>query len=448
MTETRALRFAGSFFPRDPVALRAAVTEGLAQVPAVTEAQPRAVISAHAGYSYSGRFTGMAIGSVPSRPKRVVVLSPSHRYRFQGVAFPPWAAYDTGLGVLPLDRPALHDLAAKGLASEDAAAHDNEHGIETQLPFLAARWPGMPVVPLVMGATDAAHVAAIIDHLASDGTLFLLSSDLSHFLNDTNAKASDATAAEKIERGETGLTGAQACGALAINGWMASSTGQGTKALRLGMGNSGAVTKDLSRVLGYGAWAFYGIDADMLADRHRATLLRMSRQALEIRVGRGTAPKLATGSFAAPLQGQAATFVTLTQGGRLRGCIGILAARRPMMADVAVNTQKAALEDPRFPPVTPADLPDLSIKIAVLSRAAPLPAATEAEALERIEAGKDGLILQDGAHRGTLLPAVWESLPDPVAFLRALKRKAGLPEDHWSDSLRLMRYRAETFGES
>jgi len=448
MDSIRPLRFAGSFFPRQSEELRATVREGLAAVPPVTDAQPRAIVSAHAGYVYSGRFTGMAIGAVPERPGWVVVLSPSHRHAFEGIAFPSWDAFDTGLGILPIDREALTRLAAAGLAQEEDAAHDNEHGIETQLPFLAERWPGVPVVPLVLGAVPSATVAALLDSLTGPETLVLLSSDLSHFLPDAAACARDAATATLIERGEGAALGpADACGARGISGWLMSKAGQGTKALRLGMGNSGKVSGDLSRVVGYGAWAFYGLDAPMLAAPHRATLLRVARQALDIRLRKGSAPEIDRTSFPAALQGQGAAFVTLTEAGRLRGCIGSLYAHRPLVEDVVANALKAGLEDPRFAPVTAADLPGLRIKIAVLTRAASLSFGSEAEALAAIHPGEDGLILSSRGRRGTFLPMVWEDLPEPAAFLRALKRKAGFDPDYWSDDLQLHRYRAESFRE-
>lgn len=448
MTQIRNLRFAGSFFPAGADALLAAVRQGLTALPPVTDARPRAVLSAHAGYRFSGRFTGMAIGSVPNKPARVVILSPSHRHSFQGIAFPSASAFDTGLGILPVDRAALDGLAAQGMAAELDAAHDNEHGIETQLPFVAHRWPDVAIVPLVIGAAPTDRVAAVIDHLATDGTLFILSSDLSHFLDDAAAREKDAETATLIERGNgTGITPAHACGSRAVTGWLASRAGQASRALRLGMGNSGDVTDDKSRVVGYGAWAFYGLDDAIYAPPHRATLLRIARQALEIRLRQGKEPKIDHASFAPALQGQGAAFVTLTNDGRLRGCIGSLAAHRPLMQDVAINAQKAAFDDPRFAAVTLTELDGLRLKIAVLTRAEPLRFGTEAEALSAITPGKDGLILSSMGKRGTFLPMVWDDIPDPADFLRALKRKAGLPPDHWADDLQILRYRAESFAE-
>ncbi len=149
--------------------------------------------------------------------------------------------------------------------------------------------------------------------------------------------------------------------------------------------------------------------------------------------------------FSIPLQQQRASFVTLHKNGQLRGCIGHLEATQPAVADVAVNAYSAAFEDPRFPPVSRTELPLLELHISLLTPAEPLQVGSEEELINRLQPGVDGLILEDGYHRGTFLPSVWEQLPDPRAFITQLKLKAGLPANHWSESLRVSRYRTESF---
>lgn len=142
-----------------------------------------------------------------------------------------------------------------------------------------------------------------------------------------------------------------------------------------------------------------------------------------------------------------ASFVTLRLGGRLRGCIGMLEACRPLAEDVAENAFAAAFRDPRFPAVDPREAPRLKIAISVLSPAEELRFGSEAELLAQIRPGIDGLILQEGVRRGTFLPSVWAELPHRVQFLRNLKEKAGLAPDHWSDAVRIFRYTADCFTE-
>lgn len=151
------------------------------------------------------------------------------------------------------------------------------------------------------------------------------------------------------------------------------------------------------------------------------------------------------GEWPAAVREKRATFVTLELAGRLRGCIGALDATRPLVRDVAENAFAAAFRDPRFAPVTTFDFPDLEMHLSVLSPVEALPAGSEAELLERLRPGIDGLILEEGKRRGTFLPAVWRSLPDAGEFLSHLKAKAGLPPGHWSDSVRVYRYTTEEF---
>lgn len=140
-----------------------------------------------------------------------------------------------------------------------------------------------------------------------------------------------------------------------------------------------------------------------------------------------------------------ATFVTLKIAGALRGCIGSLAARKPLVVDVADNAFAAAFRDPRFPAVTSDELADLKLTIAILSPPVRVHCENEAELLDTLRPGRDGLILSSGPHRGTFLPSVWESLPDPRDFLAHLKSKAGIRQDDWPSDIIVERYSTETF---
>lgn len=139
-------------------------------------------------------------------------------------------------------------------------------------------------------------------------------------------------------------------------------------------------------------------------------------------------------------------FVTLrTPDGELRGCVGSLVARQSLVEDVAWNAYNAAFNDPRFSPVGPEELARLDFTISILTPEEPISAADEPALLAMLQPGLDGLTLRCGTATSTLLPSVWESLPDPREFLKILKKKAGLAADFWSDELRFFRYRAEAY---
>lgn len=182
----------------------------------------------------------------------------------------------------------------------------------------------------------------------------------------------------------------------------------------------------------------------MSSTERGATLLPLARAAIARTLGRPHAA-----SATAPwLQEPGACFVTLTQQGALRGCIGSLEARRTLLADVQANAVAAALHDPRFAPLSVHELEHTEVEVSLLSPMQPLAFASEAEALAQLRPGVDGVLFEFGARRSTFLPQVWEQLPAPDAFMAQLKRKAGLPADFWAEEVRLQRYTVAKWKES
>ncbi len=177
----------------------------------------------------------------------------------------------------------------------------------------------------------------------------------------------------------------------------------------------------------------------------RRQLAGLARDSIAHGLERGRPAAVAAHHFPADLRGSGASFVTLEIEGRLRGCIGSLEAHRPLVVDVAENAFAAAFRDPRFAPLDGAEFDALRVKLSVLGAPEPLAVTDEAELLERLRPGEDGLILEAAGRRATFLPAVWESLPEPAEFLAQLRRKAGLPADFWSPAVRVWRYGTESF---
>lgn len=178
-----------------------------------------------------------------------------------------------------------------------------------------------------------------------------------------------------------------------------------------------------------------------LSKNERGELLAIARAAIE----RGLAGELLVvdpQSVSPPLRAPGASFVTLERHGELRGCIGSLTARQPLVCDVAHNAREAAFGDPRFAPLRQGELEQLDVHLSLLSAPEPIEFSSEAELLAHLRPGVDGLILEEGFRRGTFLPSVWEQLPQAQDFVRHLKRKAGLPVDYWSATLRVQRYTA------
>lgn len=172
-------------------------------------------------------------------------------------------------------------------------------------------------------------------------------------------------------------------------------------------------------------------------------LLPLARGAIAAHLGGGGSKRPHAPWLAVP----GASFVTLTQDGALRGCIGSLAAHRPLGEDVAHNAVAAAVHDPRFSPLPPAELDRTRIEVSVLSEPEPLTVRDEDDAANQLRPAVDGVVVSSGWHRATFLPQVWAHYPDAHQFLRELKRKAGLPAHSWDADLRLSRYTVTSWEE-
>jgi hypothetical protein len=442
MNAVRPAAVAGMFYPGERDALAREVAGYLAEAHAgrPAPAYPKAIVVPHAGYVYSGAVAANAYALLrPARGlvKRVVLLGPCHRVAVRGLALPAATAFETPLGRVPVDAAAVQALAALPQVGVSAATHAQEHALEVQLPFLQSVLGDFALVPLVVGAAGAEQVADVLDRLwGGPETLIVISTDLSHYRRYDDARAIDARTVAAILAYDTALDHEQACGATPLAGFLLTAQRRGLEGELLDARNSGDTAGGRDRVVGYASFAFREPHAARFGDAHGRTLTGIARAAIGESLGRGDA--------ALPgehwLREHRASFVTLTLAERLRGCIGSLEAHRPLGEDVASNARSAALRDPRFPPLTPAEFDRVSVEVSVLSAPVLLPFGDHDELVAQLRPGVDGLILACEGRRGTFLPQVWEQLPEPEAFLAHLKQKAGLPPDTRTTRCTVWRY--------
>ncbi len=190
-----------------------------------------------------------------------------------------------------------------------------------------------------------------------------------------------------------------------------------------------------------------GETGDQLTPQQQQQLLQVARESIEYGLQHGHAIRVETDTYDEQLQQQGASFVTLNKNGALRGCIGTLQPYQPLVNDVAEHARAAAFSDPRFPPLGSDEFAGIVISVSVLGRPNAISFSDEEDLITQLKPSQDGLIFEEGGARGTFLPSVWESLPEPRQFLQQLKRKAGLPIDYWSDSLKISRYTTQSFSE-
>jgi AmmeMemoRadiSam system protein B/AmmeMemoRadiSam system protein A len=448
MPSTRAAAVAGHFYPADAAALREQVARCLEQADTDDERErpPKLLVVPHAGYVYSGEIAAQAYALLArwrERITRVVLLGPVHRVPVRGLAAPTVAAFQTPLGRVPIDRAALADLRDLPQVVRDDFAHAPEHSLEVQLPFLQSVLADFALLPLAVGDASPDEVAAVLERVwGGDETLIVISSDLSHYLPYAQAQLRDGQTVQRMLRLDTTLGTHDACGALALNGALLAAQHHGLVAQLLDVRNSGDTAGDPARVVGYAALAFDTPSADAAALGE--ALLAAARNAIASVLECPAVPEPTHAALARP----GACFVTLHDtAGELRGCKGRIDPERSLLEDVRANAESAAFDDARFARLTCDDWAGLTIEVSVLGALRPLRAHREAEALRALRPGVDGLVLDWGEHRGTLLPQVWQQLPTPREFLQALKHKAGLARDFWAPDVRLMRFTVRKFEE-
>ena len=458
----RPAAVAGRFYPGEALALERELARCTPAHDAAVS-PPKMLLAPHAGYMYSGPVAGSAyarLAGARGRITRVVLLGPTHRVAVRGLAVPSVDRFAMPLGEVPVDRETLARIAGLPQVVTSEAAHAEEHSLEVQLPFLQHALGRFALVPLAVGRASADEVAEVLERLwGGDETLVVISSDLSHYLPYEAAQQRDAATIARVLALDTALDHDEACGATPLAGALIAARRHGLVPRLLDLRNSGDTAGDRRRVVGYAAVAFElpdrpaarregdaGDEADAAAADEAAlgrALLARARNAIAAALGHATGPEPDHDALATP----GATFVTLRRRGALRGCIGTLRAERALHEDVRVHALAAAFRDPRFPALAQAEYAELEIEVSVLGEAEPLVVASEAHALQQLRRGEDGLIFEWRGRRATFLPQVWEQLPQPAEFLRALKRKAGLPPDFWAEDVRLARYAVRKFTE-
>jgi hypothetical protein len=445
---TRPAAVAGHFYPDDPAVLSGAVRSMLAGARARGPV-PKALIVPHAGYVYSGSVAASAYANLAAardRIRRVVLLGPAHRVYLKGLALSSAHRFDTPLGPVEIDVEAAARVRGLPQVSVMDAAHAQEHSLEVHLPFLQTCLAEFRLVPLVVGDASPAEVAQVLHELwGGDETLVVISSDLSHYHDYDTARQLDTATCRAIEGLQLEDIGPQeACGCMPIRGLLKLADARKFKVRLLDLRNSGDTAGPRDRVVGYAA---FGVFADSDTPQHDDArhLLGAARDSIRRGLQNGTPLLPDPGNFPDPLRRHAGVFVTLTRNGMLRGCIGSLEAREPLIVGVARHAFAAAFQDPRFPPLNVQEFSSLTVSVSILSAAEPLLFENERELIARLRPGVDGLIIERGARRSTFLPSVWETLPSAAEFMLQLKRKAGIADQESPE--RAWRYITESVSE-
>lgn len=443
---------AGSWYPGDAARLSKDIKGYLANVPQRSiGGELVAIIAPHAGYIYSGQVAAYAYKLLEEKHYDIVVIvAPSHRAYFHGASVFPLGGFRTPLGIVPVAEDITKELLEKGsIVNSLPQAHAQEHSLEIQLPFLQVVLKDFRLVPIVMGQQDLATCRQLAEDIVTvikgRDALIVASTDLSHFHPYAKAKELDRIVIDRVNAFDPeGLSSdldqgrCEACGGGPVVAVMLAARSLGAnKSEVLYYANSGDVTGDRSSVVGYMAAVLYrqekkqearqrkkvGVDLG-LNDEEKKTLHEIARTVIWNKAMGKPVPEFHVTSQR--LREPRGAFVTINKKGALRGCIGHIRGIKPLYRTVEEMAAAAAFDDPRFPPVTKAELKDLEIEISVLT---PL---RQIDDVEEIEVGKHGIYIEKGFYSGLLLPQVATEYGwDRNTFLEHTCRKAGLSPDAW-----------------
>jgi AmmeMemoRadiSam system protein B/AmmeMemoRadiSam system protein A len=452
--------FAGSFYPADSVSLQTVVDGYLRDAERVGDVPPGvfAVIAPHAGYIYSGKTAAYSYNAARGKGiTTVILLGPSHRSSFSGIALYPSGTWETPLGKVPVDTAMGRKMASLcGAVKDNPGAFDEEHSLEVQLPFLQRTLKDFKIVPLLTGAVERKDVETLSDSLATilkqhrGKVLLVVSSDMSHYHTYSEAVRMDSSTLRFVaDLDAAGLIDGLAkrqnelCGATAVVASMMAAAKLGAQAQVLHYTNSGDTAGDRTKVVGYGSVAFWQPDgkaSSPLAAAEKKRLLAIARKTSRNTSHQRPSPTSTSGSRGSSKEG---VFVTLTIHRQLRGCIGYIKPVAPLYRSVVEMTVAASSRDMRFPPVTKGELKDITIEISVMS---PLKLIAS---VDEIKVGTHGLYIVKGGSTGLLLPQVATQYKwGREEFLQNTCAKAGLPENAWKDrETKVYVFSAQVFSE-
>jgi hypothetical protein len=471
---------AGQFYPADAAALKAALDGFMHDAVPPRLDGVAALVVPHAGYIYSGQIAADAYRQAAATPvDTVVILGTNHTSgTFRRVSVYDGDGYRTPLGVARVDRELAAALVKDGGGVFDSSLHAREHSVEVQVPFVQHVFPKAAIVPVVVGSPDpesCRRFGRALGALASGRrVLIVASSDLSHYPEsrvaaDVDRRTLTAIAGMRaddladMERraaaSEARGVSTCACGEgpirVAIEASLALGAQRGTVISYANSGDTPVGEPD--RVVGYGAVAFArgaaAADLSALAPvrpdpsgtldaADKKVLLRLVRDTLTRYLRTETLPLPRGGS--AKLRRESGAFVTLKSRGELRGCIGRIQPEGPLIRLIGTLALDSALRDPRFRPVTAAELKDIAIEVSVLTPLASVPGP------DAIQAGRDGVLLRVGDRSAVFLPQVaTEQGWDRIQMLDNLAQKAGLAPGAWRDRrAAFLTFRADVFDES
>ena len=445
--------WAGSFYPENPDELNSMLDSF--KEPLTSDYKSKAVIVPHAGYIYSGH-AAMAGFQYLEASENIFIIAPSHYETFNNIALPEYTFFETPLGNIEVNNRLIAEIAEKFPCIVADEVFEKEHSIEVQLPFLQNLFypqrqnavdfvknlkklgKKIRIVPVLTGNCDYRLISDLISAYWENSS-FIISSDLSHYYTQEQCRQIDTYTATIIETGKIEfLENAQACGIVGVKGLVDFANNNDCSLIRAEMYNSGDISGEKEKVVGYGAWFLYDDTRNNYIEKYYSKyVLETARNSIIASINE---EEYIPRKITSVLTEFGASFVNLKLNGELRGCIGSVYPTKPLILDIIDNAKNAAFQDPRFAPLTIDELDRLEVSVSILSSIERINFKDEKDLLSKIY--PHGIILVEKNKRAVYLPVVWEQLPDREIFLNSLKEKAGLPSNYFSRTLEAYKFSA------
>jgi AmmeMemoRadiSam system protein B/AmmeMemoRadiSam system protein A len=436
---------AGYFYPKDKDELSSMISAYLSY-PEKNFTKIKGIVSPHAGYIYSGPVAAYGYKQIENEDyETVIIIAPSHYSHFYGFSIPNATHYETPLGLVEFSEK-NEELRKDSNFFYDLSIHEKEHAIEVQIPFLQKVLKKFKIIPIVVGDIEPKTLADILSKYIDDKTLVIASSDLSHYHSYEEARSIDAFCVNSIPILDfENMKYCEACGKIPILTLMYLAKKFGWEGKLIDYRNSGDTSGDKSRVVGYASIIFY---EKGYSHEEKEFLLKLARETLENYLSGKKIRIPEESELTEKLKEVRGCFVTLNKFGNLRGCIGHIIPQEELYKCVIDNAINAAVNDPRFRPVSYEELKDIKIEISVLSLPKPLFYSSQQELLEKLRPRVDGVVIKYKGRTSTYLPQVWEMIPNKEDFLSELCLKQGSPSDCWKkEDVVIETYQAEVWEE-
>ncbi len=445
MNQVKPFPLAGQFYPETHEQMDDMMKCLFANLPHDYNTYTRAIIVPHSNYEDSGVVAANAYQYLDKNIKNIFIISPAHFQFFFGLSLSPHEKWGCPIGTLDVNQDINKEIANKIDAELNDRTFESEHSIDVQIPFLKNMLPDAKIVPIIVGSCNFRTVLHIVESFWDNPENgFVFTTDLSHFYTQEDAAHFNEYVANFVEeRNSTGSHIQSSSGSNALIVLTEFAREKGFSLIRVDLKTSVDSSAKDKKIASYGSWILNeSSKQEFLKEQFSSEILSICKKSITSGVDIGSSYNVNTMSLPPVFHERGAVFIQLYIDKKLRGMSGTYLAYQPLAEDISMNAFKAAFRDPLTPVLESEELDKIEYDIHLLTRLVELAFKNEEHFLEQITDTETGIVLKDGGHYAIGLPYEWEEHPDKRDFVNAIKAKAELPPEHWSENIRAFKFKA------